>query len=369
MGREERTARHARYRVAAEGEAILQARAGVHEARPTGTRRRTNRSSQAGREESDQASGPRWRRRTSTGSRPGRRSSTGSRPSRNGSSAPRPMSRTTASIVISKVRPRPAASLARTRRRSSGEGEPGDTRVHHVRGAPSRGLPLRERIESAGHQEGRSRLSLHAHGAGACDRDARLHANRCTAFDRVRGLLGGGAARSDQRRRGQARRDGGRRLSQGRSPSRLKATVDRRRRERRLPSRRSSSSSGRSNPSRFGAGRDVWWHEAMAEGRQAKSVSRRSSMRNIRSSSSTRAARRARPKGILHTTGGYLTHVTTTFKAIFDIKDEDVYWCTADIGWITGHSATWSTVRSRMARRPSCTKARRRTPAPIDGGP
>ena len=45
-----------------------------------------------------------------------------------------------------------------------------------------------------------------------------------------------------------------------------------------------------------------------------------------------------KPKGILHTTGGYLTHVTTTFKAIFDIKDDDVYWCTADIGWITGHS-------------------------------
>jgi acetyl-CoA synthetase len=45
-----------------------------------------------------------------------------------------------------------------------------------------------------------------------------------------------------------------------------------------------------------------------------------------------------RPKGILHTTGGYLTQVTTTFRAIFDVKDDDVYWCTADIGWITGHS-------------------------------
>jgi acetyl-CoA synthetase len=44
------------------------------------------------------------------------------------------------------------------------------------------------------------------------------------------------------------------------------------------------------------------------------------------------------PKGILHTTGGYLTHVATTFKAIFDAKEDDVYWCTADIGWITGHS-------------------------------
>jgi len=45
-----------------------------------------------------------------------------------------------------------------------------------------------------------------------------------------------------------------------------------------------------------------------------------------------------KPKGILHTTGGYLTHVATTSHAIFDLKDEDIYWCTADIGWITGHS-------------------------------
>ena len=45
-----------------------------------------------------------------------------------------------------------------------------------------------------------------------------------------------------------------------------------------------------------------------------------------------------KPKGILHTTGGYLTHVATTHKAIFDLKESDVYWCTADIGWITGHS-------------------------------
>ncbi|GAJ21702.1 unnamed protein product, partial [marine sediment metagenome] len=45
-----------------------------------------------------------------------------------------------------------------------------------------------------------------------------------------------------------------------------------------------------------------------------------------------------KPKGLLHTTGGYLVHVYQTFKWIFDIKDDDIYWCTADIGWITGHS-------------------------------
>ena len=45
-----------------------------------------------------------------------------------------------------------------------------------------------------------------------------------------------------------------------------------------------------------------------------------------------------KPKGIVHTTGGYLVGVYATTKLVFDLKDEDVYWCTADIGWVTGHS-------------------------------
>ncbi|MEK6543222.1 MAG: acetate--CoA ligase, partial [Elusimicrobiota bacterium] len=45
-----------------------------------------------------------------------------------------------------------------------------------------------------------------------------------------------------------------------------------------------------------------------------------------------------KPKGIMHTTGGYLTGVAATTKYVFDLKDEDIYWCTADIGWVTGHS-------------------------------
>ena len=45
-----------------------------------------------------------------------------------------------------------------------------------------------------------------------------------------------------------------------------------------------------------------------------------------------------KPKGILHTTGGYLTQVTATMKWVFDLRDEDTYWCSADIGWVTGHS-------------------------------
>jgi acetyl-CoA synthetase len=83
-------------------------------------------------------------------------------------------------------------------------------------------------------------------------------------------------------------------------------------------------------------GRDLWWHEEMAKASTKCAPAKLDSEHPLfilYTSGTT-----GHPKGILHTTGGYLTHVTTTFKAIFDIKDDDVYWCTADIGWITGHS-------------------------------
>jgi len=84
------------------------------------------------------------------------------------------------------------------------------------------------------------------------------------------------------------------------------------------------------------AKRDLWWHDLMLDASPKCAPARLDSEHPLfilYTSGST-----GKPKGILHTTGGYLTHVTTTFKAIFDIKDDDVYWCTADIGWITGHS-------------------------------
>ena len=54
--------------------------------------------------------------------------------------------------------------------------------------------------------------------------------------------------------------------------------------------------------------------------------------------SSTPPARTGKPKGVLHTTGGYLLGASLTHKWVFDIKEDDVYWCTADVGWVTGHS-------------------------------
>ena len=83
-------------------------------------------------------------------------------------------------------------------------------------------------------------------------------------------------------------------------------------------------------------GRDLWWdtlmEQASTECKPVK-LDAEHPLFILYTSGST-----GRPKGILHTTAGYLTHVTVTAKYIFDLKDEDTYWCTADIGWITGHS-------------------------------
>jgi len=83
-------------------------------------------------------------------------------------------------------------------------------------------------------------------------------------------------------------------------------------------------------------GRDHWWHELMAEASAScppAKLDAEHPLFILYTSGTT-----GKPKGILHTTGGYLTHVTTTAKTIFDLKDADTFWCTADIGWITGHS-------------------------------
>jgi acetyl-CoA synthetase len=85
-------------------------------------------------------------------------------------------------------------------------------------------------------------------------------------------------------------------------------------------------------------GRDVWWHEEMAAkdisgGCEPEQMDAEDPLFILYTSGST-----GKPKGVLHTTGGYLLYVSQTFKWIFDYKEEEVFWCTADIGWVTGHS-------------------------------
>ena len=84
------------------------------------------------------------------------------------------------------------------------------------------------------------------------------------------------------------------------------------------------------------SGRDIWWHDAMnksSEKHEPVAMDSEDLLFILYTSGST-----GKPKGIAHSTGGYLTGVATTTNAIFDLHEDDVYWCTADVGWITGHS-------------------------------
>ena len=82
--------------------------------------------------------------------------------------------------------------------------------------------------------------------------------------------------------------------------------------------------------------RDVWWQEAMSKADPECApveIDAEDPLFILYTSGST-----GKPKGVLHTTGGYLVYADYTFEQIFDYKKDDIYWCTADIGWITGHS-------------------------------
>ena len=90
------------------------------------------------------------------------------------------------------------------------------------------------------------------------------------------------------------------------------------------------------DPCNMQEGRDVWYHEEMAtasEQCEAERMNAEDPLFILYTSGST-----GKPKGVVHTTAGYLLHVSLSHKFIFDVHEDDVYWCTADIGWVTGHS-------------------------------
>ncbi len=83
-------------------------------------------------------------------------------------------------------------------------------------------------------------------------------------------------------------------------------------------------------------GRDHWWHDLIEKAEsycEPEAMDSEDMLFTLYTSGTT-----GKPKGIIHTTGGYLTGVYATTKWVFDLKPEDVYWCTADVGWVTGHS-------------------------------
>ncbi|MDN3397902.1 acetate--CoA ligase [Psychrobacter sp. APC 3426] len=85
--------------------------------------------------------------------------------------------------------------------------------------------------------------------------------------------------------------------------------------------------------------RDIWYHNLVdgeSEHCEPEVMNAEDPLFLLYTSGST-----GKPKGVLHTTGGYITYAISTFRDVFDVKDDDVYWCTADVGWITGH--TYST--------------------------
>ena len=216
------------------------------------------------------------------------------------------------------------------------EGEPGDSRAVTYQELLDETARRRQPVARARRRQGRPGRDLHGHGAGDRRRDAGVRADRRGALRRLRRLHRAVAARtaSTTRRRGcsspPTARGGGARWSPLKDIA-DEALADTPSIEHVIVLRRTESECA------MHAGRDLWWHDAVprqSDRCEPESMDAEDLLFILYTSGTT-----GKPKGIMHTTGGYLTQVAYTHKHVFDLKpDTDVYWCTADVGWVTGHS-------------------------------
>ena len=297
-------------------------------------RRRTSR---AWRNTKSSGNGPTTIRTASGPSRPksldlvpavGPRCSIGRSRTPSGSSAASSTPATTASTAICSGRGANKAAII-------WEGEPGDTPRAALSGSAPRGLQVRQRPQEARHQAGRPRHHLHADGPRSWPSPCwpAPASARCTASSSAASRAEAVADRNnDAKAKLIITADGGWRRGK---VVPLKQNVDAALEK--SPTVEKCIVFNRCNQQvDMKPGRDFWWHELMADASAdcpAEPLDSEHPLFILYTSGST-----GKPKGVLHTTAGYLLGVSLTHKWVFDLNEDDTYWCTADVGWVTGHS-------------------------------